>query len=154
MVRSRTLRLAAMTSRQHPSDSRYRHVLVNRNCIALVLQKTKPDACLLQEDGHAVFGDFLQQNSMCFWNSCLLRSMSCLEYRGCLVPSTLLVSGSNFALEVIRSAWARRVLRPPKSYSITKLGKSVFVLRLIRTQMFSNNQSPQICSLRGTLVIE
>lgn len=115
-----------MGTRVHANDAKqYRHVLVNRNCIALVLQKTKAD--VQEKDGHAVFADFLQQNSMCFWNACLTRSVASLEYRGCLVPTTLLISGTNFALEVIRSAWARRVLRPPKGYTISKLGKIIII---------------------------
>ncbi|KAG8181473.1 hypothetical protein JTE90_016561 [Oedothorax gibbosus] len=74
------------------------------------------------EDGPAIFSDFVRRNSMCFWNGCLTRSVSSLEYKGCVVPATILVSGSEFALEVVRSAWARRVLRPPKGYTIGKLG--------------------------------
>ncbi|KAF8797230.1 Storkhead-box protein 1 like protein [Argiope bruennichi] len=111
-----------MSSKQSLSDPSKRHVLISRCCIALVLQKIHSDATKQPEDGHCIFADFLQQNSMCFWNACLTRSVASLEYRGCLVPSTLLISGTDFALEVVRSAWARRVLRPPKGYSIGRLG--------------------------------
>ncbi|GFT07592.1 storkhead-box protein 1 [Trichonephila clavipes] len=110
-----------MSSKQHLADSKQKHVLISRSCIALVLQKIHTDGGK-QEDGHSIFADFLQQNSMCFWNACLTRSVASLEYRGCLVPSTLLISGTEFALEVVRSAWARRVLRPPKGYAVGRLG--------------------------------
>ncbi|KFM82854.1 Storkhead-box protein 1, partial [Stegodyphus mimosarum] len=121
-----------MSSKQHLVDfKQQKHVLISRNCIALVLFKTKTDvAGTVPEDGHTIFADFLQQNSMCFWNACLTRSVASLEYRGCLVPSTLLISGTDFALEVVRSAWARRVLRPPKGYAVNKLG-DIGILEMI-----------------------
>ncbi|XP_054713869.1 storkhead-box protein 1-like [Uloborus diversus] len=119
-----------MNSRQQ-LESRHssKHVLINQNCLAIVLHRIAglSDGGSKDEDGHRTFADFLQQNSLCFWNGCLTRSVASLEYRGCLVPCTLLVCGTDFALEVIRSAWARRVLRPPKGYGIGKLGDVGFL---------------------------
>lgn len=73
-------------------------------------------------DGTVVFKDLVKENSECYWNPTLVQSVRNLEYKGCVTPSTLLVSGSEYTLEVVRSAWARRVLRPPVGFHISMLG--------------------------------
>nr|XP_037270582.1 uncharacterized protein LOC119162222 [Rhipicephalus microplus] len=71
--------------------------------------------------GWSLFRGFVHENAQCFWNQCLVQSVACLEYRGYLIPSTIFVSGNEYTLEVVRSAWSRRVLRPPVGYEIQKL---------------------------------
>lgn len=73
-------------------------------------------------DGTVVFKDLVKENCECYWNPTLVQSVRNLEYKGCVTPATLLVSGSEYTLEVVRSAWARRVLRPPVGFLIVMLG--------------------------------
>lgn len=74
--------------------------------------------------GLELFTSFVQQNYQCFWNPSLVSSVSTLNYTGFLLPSTILMIGSEYAYEVIRTAYARRILHPPLGYIIQSLGKS------------------------------
>nr|CAD7266017.1 unnamed protein product [Timema shepardi] len=58
----------------------------------------------------------------CFWNLSLLEAMRALEFQGYVSPGVLLVTASACALEVVRAAWARNVLRPPNNYVIAVVG--------------------------------
>lgn len=49
--------------------------------------------------------------------------MQQLEFEGYVAQSTLLVRGSPCALEVVRNAWARNVLKAPTNYSIVFVGE-------------------------------
>ncbi|XP_054706947.1 storkhead-box protein 2-like [Uloborus diversus] len=51
-----------------------------------------------------------------------VQSVKSLEYKGFVRPTTLLVGGTDYFLEVVRSAWGRRMLRPPVGYDIVMLG--------------------------------
>ncbi|KAG8176992.1 hypothetical protein JTE90_005734 [Oedothorax gibbosus] len=75
------------------------------------------------EFGPQVFADWTRENEDCFWNPSLVSSVKSLEYKGFVRPTTLLVGGTDFALEVVRSAWGRRMLRAPHGYDIVMLGK-------------------------------
>lgn len=46
-----------------------------------------------------------------------------LVYYGYVNPGALLVGSEPCALEIVRNAWARRVLQPPPGYQIVALGK-------------------------------
>ncbi|GFQ96097.1 storkhead-box protein 1 [Trichonephila clavata] len=74
------------------------------------------------EFGPEVFMDWTRENGECFWNPCLVQSVKSLEYKGFVRPTTLLVGGTDYSLEVVRSAWGRRMLRPPHGYDIVLLG--------------------------------
>ena len=52
-----------------------------------------------------------------------------LRYKGHVSPGVLMVGGPPCALEVLRAAWARNVLRPPADHAITCLGK--YLLHLL-----------------------
>jgi len=65
---------------------------------------------------------FLEANSKCWWNAALVDATRQLRYKGHVSPGVLMVSGPPCALEVLRAAWARNVLRPPADHSITCLG--------------------------------
>lgn len=69
------------------------------------------------------FQGFLEANLKCFWNGALMEAMKVLEFQGYIAPGVLLVSGTPCALEVVRAAWARNVLKPPNNYIITVVGK-------------------------------
>ncbi|XP_071039035.1 uncharacterized protein [Parasteatoda tepidariorum] len=72
--------------------------------------------------GPEVFLDWIRENEECYWNPCLVQSVKSLEYKGFVRPATLLVGGTDYSLEVVRSAWSRRMLRPPHGYDILMLG--------------------------------
>ena len=66
---------------------------------------------------------FLEANSKCFWNLSLLEAMKELQFEGYVSQGILLVRGSPCALEILRSAWSRNVLKAPTNYTISQLGK-------------------------------
>lgn len=65
----------------------------------------------------------LSANSVCWWNSALNGATKNVIYRGYISPGAILVDAEPCALEVLRGAWARRVLQPPAGYQIIALGK-------------------------------
>lgn len=69
------------------------------------------------------FQSFLEANSKCWWNAALVDATRQLRYKGHVSPGVLMVGGPPCALEVLRAAWARNVLRPPADHAITCLGK-------------------------------
>lgn len=70
------------------------------------------------------FQGFLEANSKCFWNLSLLEATKELQFEGYVSQGILLVRGSPCALEVLRSAWSRNVLKAPTNYTISQVGKS------------------------------
>lgn len=70
-----------------------------------------------------LFQSFLEANSKCWWNAALVDATRQLRYKGHVSPGVLMVGGPPCALEVLRAAWARNVLRPPADHAITCLGK-------------------------------
>ncbi|CAG0894467.1 unnamed protein product [Cyprideis torosa] len=78
----------------------------------------------MYENGYLVFQAFLAANNQCSWNPALLTALDSLTYAGWASPGILLVSGSPKALDVIRAAWCRRVLRSPIGYTTLALESS------------------------------
>ncbi|XP_077504718.1 stork-head domain-containing protein knockout [Amblyomma americanum] len=126
-----------------PRPEDRRRCLLLGNCLVVVCRRVGSDDD--QDDatqdragppGWSLFRGFVHENAQCFWNQCLVQSVACLEYRGYLIPSTIFVSGNEYTLEVVRSAWSRRVLRPPVGYEIQKLGdvSSVEMVQVLQTQ--------------------
>ncbi|KAG8338527.1 Storkhead box 1 [Homalodisca vitripennis] len=64
---------------------------------------------------------FLEANQKCFWNPGLLEAVRVLEFQGYVAPGVLLVRANPCALEVIRAAWARNVLKAPANYTIASV---------------------------------
>ncbi|KAL1131484.1 hypothetical protein AAG570_011101 [Ranatra chinensis] len=62
---------------------------------------------------------FLEANLKCFWDGSLVAAVRGLEYKGYVSPGVLLVSGNPCALEVLRTAYSRNLLKPPANYAIT-----------------------------------
>lgn len=67
----------------------------------------------------------LSANSLCWWNNALNGATKSLVYKGYVSPGALLVGSEPCALEVLRGAWARRVLQPPAGYQIVGLGELI-----------------------------
>ncbi|XP_026676845.1 TRIO and F-actin-binding protein isoform X1 [Diaphorina citri] len=85
-----------------------------------VSQNTQP--FWMYDSGYLVFQGFLEANLKCFWNTSLLEAVRHLEFHGYVSPGILLVAGNARALEIIRAAWSRNVLKPPINYTIVNVG--------------------------------
>ncbi|XP_059889731.1 storkhead-box protein 1 isoform X1 [Delphinus delphis] len=72
--------------------------------------------------GRAVFRAFCRANTRCFWNSRLARAASRLAFQGWLRRGVLLVHAPPASLQVLRDAWCRRALRPPRGFRIRAVG--------------------------------
>ncbi|XP_051154631.1 probable serine/threonine-protein kinase nek3 isoform X2 [Leptopilina boulardi] len=80
------------------------------------------DEMWMYDKGYNLFQSFLEANSKCWWNVALVDATRQLRYKGHVSPGVLMVGGPPCALEVLRAAWARNVLRPPADHTITCLG--------------------------------
>ncbi|CAD0198032.1 unnamed protein product [Chrysodeixis includens] len=65
---------------------------------------------------------FLSANAKCWWAGALAAATAELRYAGYVCPGVLLVAGAPRALETVRGAYARSVLKPPPTYLICGLG--------------------------------
>uniref|UniRef100_A0A7I4YKK8 Winged helix Storkhead-box1 domain-containing protein n=1 Tax=Haemonchus contortus TaxID=6289 RepID=A0A7I4YKK8_HAECO len=75
------------------------------------------------KNGRRLFENFVESNKSSFWNRELVEAVDSVIYMGFMRPSTLFVSGPQFHLQALRTAWARRVLKPAEGYSISSLGE-------------------------------
>uniref|UniRef100_A0A8D2AUP1 Storkhead box 1 n=1 Tax=Sciurus vulgaris TaxID=55149 RepID=A0A8D2AUP1_SCIVU len=73
--------------------------------------------------GRAVFRAFRRANARCFWNAKLARAASRLAFQGWLRRGVLLVHAPASSLQVLRDAWRRRALRPPRGFHIRAVGE-------------------------------
>lgn len=76
-----------------------------------------------EPSGRAVFRAFRRANARCFWNSRLARAASRLAFQGWLRRGVLLVHAPPASLQVLRDAWCRRALRPPRGFRIRAVGE-------------------------------
>ncbi|XP_004617166.2 storkhead-box protein 1 [Sorex araneus] len=93
--------------------------------LALVLCRVEARAAAgaaEEPGGRAVFRAFRRANARCFWNSRLARAASRLAFQGWLGRGVLLVHAPPASLQVLRDAWGRRALRPPRGFRIRALG--------------------------------
>ncbi|XP_058527537.1 storkhead-box protein 1 [Ochotona princeps] len=72
--------------------------------------------------GRAIFRAFRRANARCFWNARLARAASRLAFQGWLRRGVLLVHAPPACLQVLRDAWRRRALRPPRGFCISAVG--------------------------------
>ncbi|XP_019757329.2 uncharacterized protein LOC109535775 isoform X2 [Dendroctonus ponderosae] len=95
------------------------------NIIAIIVRKEgcqgDPGDFWMYENGYLLFQGLLSANSVCWWNNALNGATKSLTYYGYVNPGALLVGSEPCALEVLRNAWARRVLQPPPGYQIVAL---------------------------------
>ncbi|KAE8590888.1 hypothetical protein XENTR_v10018243 [Xenopus tropicalis] len=108
--------------------SRDRVVQLAPSTLALVLcrvegsREEERGSCGEEEGGRRIFKDFQAANVKCFWNRRLVRAVSEVAFQGWLESWVLLVEGQSAELEVLRDAWVRRALRPPRGFIIRALG--------------------------------
>ncbi|KAI8126174.1 Storkhead-box protein 1 [Lucilia cuprina] len=97
--------------------------LILKQCIAVQLSKPGHtlDDFWMYDSGYMVFQNFLSANAQCWWNAPLTAATRALKYAGHVAPGMLLVSGEPCALEVVRGAYARSVLKPPATYVISSV---------------------------------
>ncbi|KAM8774333.1 storkhead-box protein 1 isoform 1-T1 [Rhynchonycteris naso] len=101
-----------------------RSVQLAPGSLALVLCRLEAPKTGVAEEpgGRAVFRAFRRANARCFWNSRLARAASRLAFQGWLRRGVLLVHAPPASLQVLRDAWCRRTLRPPRGFRIRAVG--------------------------------
>ncbi|KAM3961605.1 LOW QUALITY PROTEIN: stork-head domain-containing protein knockout [Aphomia sociella] len=98
--------------------------LILQRCLAIQLTKpgNAPDDFWMYDSGYLLFQSFLAANAKCWWAGALAAATAELRYAGYVSPGVLLVAGAPRALETVRGAYARSVLKPPPTYLICGLG--------------------------------
>lgn len=117
-----------MHSKTHKDDKELvrGNVQIAPRCLAIVCREIPR---VKNRDGDVsfspgiLFDNFVEANRNKFWNIALDEAVIRLKYKGCLEPLTLLIGGDEVDLELIRTAWAQRLLRPPKGYCLVGIGK-------------------------------
>lgn len=71
----------------------------------------------------SILQNFLAANAQCWWNAPLTAATRALKYAGHVAPGMLLVTAEPCALEVLRGAYARSVLKAPATYVINSVGE-------------------------------
>ncbi|XP_028585279.2 storkhead-box protein 1 isoform X1 [Podarcis muralis] len=80
------------------------------------------ESCGDEASGAAVFQAFRRANAACYWNGGLARAVSRVWLQGWLRGGVLLLQGPAAPLQLLRDAWLRRALRPPKGFLIRAVG--------------------------------
>ncbi|XP_013177999.1 PREDICTED: probable serine/threonine-protein kinase ndrD [Papilio xuthus] len=98
--------------------------LILQRCLAIHLSKpgNAPDDFWMYDSGYLLFQSFLAANAKCWWAGALAAATAELRYAGYVAPGVLLVAGAPRALETVRGAYSRSVLKPPPTYLICGLG--------------------------------
>ncbi|XP_032510984.2 M-phase inducer phosphatase [Danaus plexippus] len=98
--------------------------LILQRCLAIHLTKpgNAPDDFWMYDSGYLLFQSFLAANAKCWWAGALAAATAELRYAGYVAPGVLLVGGAPRALETVRGAYSRSVLKPPPTYLICGLG--------------------------------
>ena len=132
-----------MTSKQaRREDNTPKNVSMTPRCLAIVL-KEKRNKKLDDADykhgnthgtdwnnGRVVFASLQNENRNCYWNHSLEESIRKMRYLGYVQPSTLLLGGKDVYLDTLRAAWAKRLLKPPKNFSIVRMGEYQVLSRM------------------------
>ncbi|KAJ7324261.1 hypothetical protein JRQ81_017281 [Phrynocephalus forsythii] len=72
--------------------------------------------------GADVFQAFRRANAACHWNAGLVRAVARVRLQGWLRGGVLLLQGPAAPLQLLRDAWLRRALRPPRGFLIRAVG--------------------------------
>ncbi|KAF6769763.1 hypothetical protein AHF37_11588 [Paragonimus kellicotti] len=76
-----------------------------------------------------LFASFRLVNACRYWNLNLNEAMTSCHLVGSIHPSSLLISGPSDQLDVIKTAWIKRLLKPPASFTIEAVGEFPTSLR-------------------------
>ncbi|KAI9587650.1 hypothetical protein GQX74_003496 [Glossina fuscipes] len=97
--------------------------LILKQCLSIQLTKPghTPEDFWMYDSGYMIFQNFLAANAQCWWNGPLTAATRGLKYAGHVAPGMLLITGEPCALEVIRGAYARSVLKAPATYLINSV---------------------------------
>ncbi|KJH44854.1 hypothetical protein DICVIV_09104 [Dictyocaulus viviparus] len=95
-------------------EIRYKEVM---SCLAITFNGPKA------KNGRRLFENFVQANKYSFWNRELVQAVESLIFMGFMRPCTIFISGPVIHLQSLRTAWARRVLKPADGYLISSLGE-------------------------------
>ncbi|EFA03695.2 hypothetical protein TcasGA2_TC013799 [Tribolium castaneum] len=94
-------------------------------CLAIIVRKEgcrgDPGDFWMYENGYLLFQGLLSSNSLCWWNTGLNGATKTLTYHGYISPGAILVGSEPCAIDIVKNAWARRVLQPPPGYQIVAL---------------------------------
>uniref|UniRef100_UPI00398F338F storkhead-box protein 1 isoform X2 n=1 Tax=Pristiophorus japonicus TaxID=55135 RepID=UPI00398F338F len=94
-------------------------VQLARSSLALVLGARDRDP---GRSGQQLLEDLKAENGRSVWNGRLVHAVSELLLLGWLERGVLLLGGRPSHLEVLREAWIRRALRPPRGFRIRAVG--------------------------------
>nr|XP_002733498.1 PREDICTED: storkhead-box protein 1-like [Saccoglossus kowalevskii] len=99
-----------------------KNIEIAPNSLSIVLKPTTVDKEKPPKTGRALFQDLQNENKLNFWNRELSESVLQLNYLGWFEPDTLFIQGGDKEMSVVREAYARRVLKPPRHHTIQILG--------------------------------
>ncbi|XP_068607251.1 storkhead-box protein 2 [Brachionichthys hirsutus] len=72
--------------------------------------------------GYEVFANFKAENMQLFWNQALTHALCGIFFLGWIDERVLLIQGNEVHLQVLRSGWTRRTLKPPHGFHIKRVG--------------------------------
>ncbi|XP_015239360.1 PREDICTED: storkhead-box protein 2 isoform X1 [Cyprinodon variegatus] len=77
---------------------------------------------LEHQSGYEVFASFKAANMQQFWNKALTDALPEVFFLGWIDERVLLIQSQEAQLQVLRSAWTRRTLKPPQGFHIKCIG--------------------------------
>uniref|UniRef100_A0A8C8R6K0 Storkhead box 1 n=1 Tax=Pelusios castaneus TaxID=367368 RepID=A0A8C8R6K0_9SAUR len=89
--------------------------------LALVLRRRREAGG--EPSGAALFRAFRRANAGCHWDAGLVRAVSRVSLQGWLRGGVLLLQGPPAPLQLLRDAWLRGALRPPKGFLLRAVGE-------------------------------
>ncbi|KAF5404860.1 hypothetical protein PHET_01531 [Paragonimus heterotremus] len=93
--------------------------LLNR-ALVIILSGTNAS---LTTTSRNLFAAFQLVNACRYWNLNLNEAMTSCHLVGLIHPSSLLISGPNDQMDVIKTAWTKRLLKPPANFTIEGVGE-------------------------------
>ncbi|KAF7260903.1 hypothetical protein EG68_01855 [Paragonimus skrjabini miyazakii] len=88
--------------------------------IVIMLSETNDS---LTTNSRNLFVAFQLVNAYRYWNLNLNEAMTSCYLVGLINPSSLLISGPSDQLDVIKTAWIKRLLKPPANFTIEGVGE-------------------------------
>ncbi|ODN01906.1 Storkhead-box protein 1 [Orchesella cincta] len=101
--------------------------------------------------GLYLYKGFKEANIQCYWNAALSETFKNIQYKGYIVPSTILVGALPKFLNILRTAWCRQMLRSPAGYRIEFIGKKCMCFGEIEEVIADPIQKGQFAPLSDSL---